>query len=92
MIISNDREAAGTGEETLGKGPKRGPATVAEGRSVYDLKRTVNSDGYEIWVEEYDAEFTHVPKVWYRIDRDGNMTRWERGRYGSTSTPMGPAR
>jgi hypothetical protein len=66
--------------------------TVAEGRSVYDLKRTVNADGYEIWVERWDEQFDWVPKVWYRIDRDDNMTRWERGPSGSTSTPMGRAR
>ena len=59
---------------------------------MYDLKRTVNADGYEAWVEQYDERMPMLPKIWYRIDRDGNMIRWERGKFGSTRTLMGPAR
>jgi len=88
---TNGRELTRTFTEEQDDAERR-PVTVAEGRSVYDLKRTVNADGYEIWVERYDEEFDWVPKVWYRIDRDDNMTRWERGPFGSTSTQMGRAR
>lgn len=46
-------------------------------RTVYDLKRGLDTYGREIFIQRKD-EITGKPTVWYRFDRQGKLQRHER--------------
>ena len=57
-------------------------------RSVYDLERSFDAYGREIFIEER-TEPGGKPAIWYQIDRKGNLMKSERGRAGIIITNLG---
>ena len=58
--------------------------------SVYDLKRSVDSYGREIWVEK-EREYDGWPVIWYKVDEKGIVRQFKRHAWGVNITRIGKA-
>jgi hypothetical protein len=61
-----------------------GPHRVA----LHDLKRGIDRGGEEIFIES-EEEHTRQPKIWYKRDRRGDVSRFVRNGWGSTAVRLG---
>ena len=57
-------------------------------RTLNDLELSVDGYGKDIWVEERE-EYTHLPKIYYRVDRFGYVVRFERKAFGIYAKRIG---
>ena len=60
-------------------------------RSVYDLERSTNAYGREIFVDEWE-ENTRKPKIWYEFNRQPILVKYERTPTTIQTTYLGKTR
>jgi hypothetical protein len=74
-------------DETPKPAAREAEASPPERRTVYDLKRGVDGYGHEIFIESENT--IGQPSVWYKLDEQGNYSRYVRGLFGANVQNLG---